>query len=90
MLLNILKKSKLNARISNEIDKNNINLIYEGHHPSYWKKVEERLIKLRKVKNYLVVTEELTFSNFLNIEDLTFNQFETLYEKSNFKKIFQT
>ena len=58
------KKRKSNARISNEIDKNNINLIYESHHPGYWRKVEERLIKLRKVKNYLVVTEELTFSNF--------------------------
>ncbi len=89
MLLNIFKKNKLNAKISNKIDKNNINLIYEGHHPSYWEKVEEKLNKSRKEKNYLVVTEELTFSKFLNIEDLTFNQFETLYEKSIFKKIYR-
>ena len=39
MLLQILKKNKFNVKITPNLNKNNINLIYEGHHPSYWKKI---------------------------------------------------
>ena len=64
MLLNIFKKNKLNAKISNKIDKNNINLIYEGHHPSYWKKVEQKLNKSRKEKIILLLLKNSHFQNF--------------------------
>ena len=89
MLLQILKKNKFNVKITPNLNKNNINLIYEGHHPSYWKKIKKKLKNNQNTKNYLVVTEELAYSDWLQNKDFTFNQFKILSHKSNFIKYFK-
>ncbi len=86
MLYQVLKSNKINVKISNNIIKTDINLIYEGHHPSYWQNVENKLKNKNIAKNYIVVTEELTCSNWAKNEDFTFNHYKILSHKSNIIK----
>ena len=86
MLRAVLEDCGLNVDISETLDPDKKNLIYEGHHPNFWDDILA-LVENNGPKNlYLVCTEEIVGSRFLPKKYFTFNNFD-LASASKWKKI---
>ena len=91
MLKELLFDYGYNFEVSNNINENGVNLIYEGHHPNNYNEV---LTELKKSNSnmILICTEELTSNSYLPKSFFTFNNHEInryKYRNEFFKNFYK-
>jgi hypothetical protein len=69
----VFNKFNITLRATNSFNNEAINIVFEGHHPSYRERVLEILNNSSNLKKGIVLTEILYGSNFLNEKYFTFN-----------------
>lgn len=89
MLKNVFSDNGFKVKISNKLSKNQINLVYEGHHPTFRSEVIDNIKKYSKDNLYIVATEELVFSKYLASSYFTFNEYKILNTSNEILKIIK-